>query len=141
MRRGHLRDGPAGNSSKVEKGRMRTQLIVSMVVLTTAIVASAYSTQSQSPPAGKPPVMQPGIDHLAKPDCGAGQTCHGIHGVVTLDVQVLTDGTVGDVDVMDEGADQRLKEAAIAAAQKCRFKPGTFKGKPTSMSYGLTYKS
>jgi TonB family protein len=119
---------------------MRNQLIVSTVILAAAIVTSAYRTRGQSPPAGKPPVVGPRIVQVVKPDCSVGQSCHGIHGVVTLIVDVQTDGTAGDVDAKDAGGDTRLTEAAIAAAKNCRFKPGTLNGKPTSMNLDLTYK-
>jgi TonB family protein len=140
MGRGILRGVSPGNSAKVRKSRMRYQRIVSILALTAAIVASTDNTQSQSPPAGRPPVVGPRIVHLVKPDCSAGRSCHGIHGPVRLTVYVLSDGPAGDVDLKDAGGDARLTEAAIAAAKKCRFKPGTFNGKPTSMNFDLTYK-
>jgi TonB family protein len=61
-----------------------------------------------------------------------------IRGVVELTVDVLTDGTVGDVTV--KSGDPRLADEAARAAKLCRFKPGTFLGKPTSMNYDLEYK-
>jgi TonB family protein len=128
------------NSAKVGESRMRNPQFVSALILAAGIADSAYRAQNQSSLPGIPPVVGPRIIHLLKPDCSAEQSCHGIHGAVAVTVDVLTDGTAGDVDVTDSGGDERLKEAAIAAAKKCRFKPGTFKGKPTTMSYGLTYK-
>jgi len=60
--------------------------------------------------------------------------------LVVLNVDVLTDGTAGEVEAAEPGADERLVDAATAAAKKCRFKPGTFNGKPTSMNFVLKYK-
>jgi TonB family protein len=60
--------------------------------------------------------------------------------LVVLYVDVLTDGTVGDVEVAEPGADERLVDAATAAAKKCRFKPGTLNGKLTSMRFVLKYE-
>jgi hypothetical protein len=84
-----------------------------------------------------PPVVQPRLIKMVKPDCGAGQSCHGIHGTVIVDVNVLTDGTVGDVAAT---GDPQLFDDATRAAKQCRFQPGTFLGKPTSMGYTLKYE-
>ncbi len=84
-----------------------------------------------------PIVVQPRVIELVKPDCHAGQSCFGIHGTVIVDVNVLVDGTVGDVRPT---GDTQLFEVATRAAKQCRFQPGTFLGKPTSMGYTLKYE-
>lgn len=87
---------------------------------------------------GKSPAVPPRPIKLVKPDCDAGQSCHGIHGLVVVIVDVLTDGTVGEATV-DKG-DPRLADAALKAAKLCRFQPGTLLGKPTSMNFDLKYQ-
>ena len=86
----------------------------------------------------RPPIVPPHAIKLVKPDCGVGQNCHGIHGLVVLTVDVLTDGRVGDVT--PKSGDQRLLDDAVKAAKQCRFEPGTFDGKPTSMNFDLKYQ-
>lgn len=97
------------------------------------LLAGQANTQS-----GKPPVVPPKVIKIAKPDCNTGHDCHGVHGLVELTIDVLTDGTVGDVTVVT--GEPRLTEEAVKAAKLCRFEPGTLLGKPTSMNYNLKYK-
>jgi TonB family protein len=85
-----------------------------------------------------PPVVPPRVIKMVKPDCGVGQSCNGIHGDVVVVVDVLTDGTVGDVTV--RSGDPRLFDDATKAAKQCTFQPGTLLGKPTSMNFDLKYQ-
>ena len=75
---------------------------------------------------------------MMKPDCSAGQSCHGVHGDVLVVVNVLADGTVGGVTV--RSGDPRLFEDATKAAKQCVFQAGTLLGKPTSMNFALKYE-
>ena len=113
----------------------RTAAIVFLSLLMAATAALALGQSSNQ--TGKPPVVPPRLVHLVKPDCSTGQNCHGLHGSVVLHLDVLADGTVGEVEATEPGADKRLVDAATAAAKQCRFEPGTFNGKPTSMTYVL----
>jgi TonB family protein len=120
---------------------MRHERALSIFVLSASLVVSFGKAHGQPPKqTGKLPVVPPRKIHIAKPDCSTGQSCHGIHGLVALNVDVLTDGTVGEVEVTEAGVDQRLVDAATVAAKKCRFEPGTLNGKPTSMNFVLKYK-
>jgi Gram-negative bacterial TonB protein C-terminal len=85
-----------------------------------------------------PPVVLPSIIKMVKPDCDVGQSCNGIHGDVVVIVDVLADGTIGDVTA--RSGDPRLFDVAIEAASCCTFQPGTFLGKPTSMNLDLKYR-
>jgi hypothetical protein len=75
---------------------------------------------------------------LVKPECSVGQNCHGIHGLVVVTVDVLTDGTAGDV--VPKSGVQRLVGDAMKAAKQCLFKPGRLNGNPTSMSFDVKYQ-
>ena len=86
----------------------------------------------------RPPVVPPHPTKLVKPDCSVGKRCHGIHGVVVVTVDVLTDGTVGDTTL--KSGDARLADDALKAAKKCRFQPGKFSGKATSMNFDVKYQ-
>jgi TonB family protein len=110
------------------------------IFATTAVVLSVSVTlvdQAQSQTA-KLPIVPPVPVKLVKPDCGDGESCHGIHGVVVVGVYVLADGTVDDATV-DDKSDPRLADAALKAAKQCRFQPGTLHGKPTRMHFDLKY--
>jgi TonB family protein len=113
----------------------KVRIFVIPAILFCASVTLVSRAQNQT---GKPPVVPPHPVKLVKPDCGDGRSCHGIHGVVVVIVDVLTDGTVGDATV-DKG-DPRLADAALKAAKQCRFQPGTLLGKPTSMNFDLKYQ-
>ena len=114
---------------------LKTWILVIAIVALCGSVTLVNRVHSQ---AAKPPVVPPRPVKVVKPDCSIGQSCHGIHGEVVVIVDVLTDGTVGDATV-DKG-DLRLADAALKAARLCRFRPGTFLGKPTSMNFDLKYK-
>jgi TonB family protein len=120
----------------MRKGRTASNVFLSVLMVASTALALAQSSNQT----GKPPVVRPRFVHLVKPDCSAGQSCHGIHGSVVMNVDVLADGTVGEVEATEPGADKRLVDPATAAAKQCRFEPGTFNGKPTSMTYVLKYK-
>lgn len=104
-------------------------------ILIAVCIAMALTGQLR---AQKPPVVPPRPVKLVKPDCGVGQSCHGKHGLVVVTVDVLADGTVGDAEVST--GNPELADDALKAAKQCRFQPGTFNGKPTSMNYDLKYK-
>jgi hypothetical protein len=90
------------------------------------------------PPLKEPPVVPPHVVKVVKPDCSSGQSCHGIHGDVVVVVDVLADGTVGDVTA--RSGDPRLFDDATKAAKQCIFQAGTLVGKPTSMNFDLKYQ-
>ena len=108
---------------------LRKTVMVSVAIF-TELLLPAYSQ--------KPPVVPPRLIKSVKPDCGVGKSCHGVHGVVIVTVTVLTDGTVGDTNV--QSGDPRVVADAEDAAKQCKFQPGTFNGKPTSMNFDLKYK-
>jgi TonB family protein len=110
------------------------------IFATTALVLSVSATlingaYSQT---AKLPIVPPVAVKLVKPDCGDGESCHGIHGVVVVGVYVFADGTVDDPTV-DDNSDPRLVDAALKAAKRCRFQPGTLNGKPTRMHVDLKF--
>lgn len=95
------------------------------------------NTESHPPLKGLP-VVPPHVVTIVKPDCSAGQSCHGIHGEVVVILNVLADGSVGDVTV--RSGDPRLFDDATKAAKRCIFEAGTLLGKPTSMNFDLKYQ-
>lgn len=118
-----------------------TKLINNHPSINAADPNSPTSTKDVTPAQAArkgPIVMPPRIIQLVKPDCSMNQPCHGIHGDVSVVVNVLVDGTVGDVTV--RSGDPQLFDAATSAAKQCTFQPGTFLGNPTSMNFDLKYE-
>jgi TonB family protein len=106
--------------------------IVASIFVCSGIIGLSVGQSSH------PPIVPPRPIKLVKPDCSTARSCHGIHGLVVIVVDVLTDGTVGDATM--QSGDQRLAEDAIKAAKQCRFEPGKFKGMPTPMNFDLQYQ-
>ncbi len=55
-----------------------------------------------------------------------------VQGTVTLYAIIRSDGTVGDVKILD-GFDARLDENARMALERWRFRPGTKNGTPVDV--------
>ena len=110
----------------------RLQLAVALVpcLLMTAPLVRAQIDRSLAPP------------HMVSRgelDCSAGKTCHGLTGAVYVVIQVLVDGSVGDVTVKSS-SDPRLNDAAIDAAKRYTFQPGIRNGKPAVMTYDVHFR-
>lgn len=111
--------------------KMKTMVMVSFVFCAGVTLTRQANSQ-------RPAIVPPHPTKLVKPDCSVGKSCHGIHGLVIVTVDVLTDGTVGDSTV--KRGDPRLADDALKSAKQCRFQPGTFNGKPTSMNFDVKYQ-
>jgi protein TonB len=51
-------------------------------------------------------------------------------GMVKLDLEILPDGTVGRIAIVDDGGYSRLAAASVTAARAAHFEPGTYDGRP-----------
>ena len=56
----------------------------------------------------------------------------GVQGVVILDIEILTDGTVGTVEVF-RSLSPELDEEAVKAVRQWTFKPAQYKGEPIAV--------
>jgi hypothetical protein len=77
-----------------------TKLINNHPLANTPNPNAPTSTKDVTPTkaARKGPIfVLPRIIQLVKPDCSMNQPCHGIHGDVWVAVNVLADGTIGEV--------------------------------------------
>ena len=77
-------------------------------------------------------VLAPQVLKEVKPSYPPDAMQAGIVGTVRLGCVVLTDGTVGDIRVL-EGVDPRLQAEAIEALQQWQFKPGSKDGQPVQV--------
>jgi TonB family protein len=64
----------------------------------------------------------------------------GEEGVVWLRVEVLVDGSVGEITVLDNAGFDRLTEAAITAARAGRFNPATRDGRPIRATVRIPFR-
>jgi TonB family protein len=85
----------------------------------------------------EPPVM---IQEEA-PEYSVFAMSRGMEGAVLLRVLVGNAGEVREAQVYKTSNHKLLDKAAVAAAYRCRFKPGVMNGKPTScwIQYPVTF--
>ncbi|MBN1962736.1 MAG: TonB family protein [Deltaproteobacteria bacterium] len=62
----------------------------------------------------------------------------GIEGKVKLNVEVLADGSVGEVKVV-QGLNPEIDALVVAALKRCRFSPAEIAGKPVVTRIPYTY--
>ena len=76
---------------------------------------------------------EPTLRLKVRPEYTSAALAAKVRGVVTLEVEVLPDGSVGTVRVLTSlDRVYGLDQSAIAAAKKWRFVPGTVNGRPVA---------
>lgn len=83
--------------------------------------------------------IQPQLQKLVQPSYPDAAASVGAEGTVFVQVTVGTDGSVTDAKVL-KGDNQALNNAALSAAKKCKFKPGTVDGEPAVMKATIPYR-
>jgi protein TonB len=68
------------------------------------------------------------IVHRVDPEYPVEARNRNIHGAVVLDVQVLTDGTVGTIGIVS--GDPLLTESAVHAVRQWKYQPNIVNGRP-----------
>ncbi len=96
------------------------------------------STPSSPPRSG----VETGIEmlNLPTPRYPSLSRRQGEEGLVLLQVEVLSDGTVGHITVLQDAGFRRLADAAISAARKGRFKPATHDGHPIQSTVRVPFR-
>jgi len=82
---------------------------------------------------------QPIPEYAIQPVYPEAAKAVGAQGVVFVQVAVGTNGHVKDAKVLKSFGNRACDEAAIAAAKKWRFKPGTINGKPSEMTRTIPF--
>lgn len=79
-------------------------------------------------------VETPQVLHEEKPEYTAGAMRAKVQGTVEVEAVVMSDGTVGQVQIV-RSLDDRfgLDDEAIKAVKRWRFRPGTRQGKPVAV--------
>jgi len=90
--------------------------------------AAATSTVSAAP-AGS-------LIHRVEPEYPASAKSQHIQGPVVLDVQVLSDGSVGTIAIVS--GDPTLTEAAVHAVRKWKYQPNVVNGRPVESQTRVT---
>src|SRR6476469_3183887 len=103
-------------------------------LLTAALFAVLFAipTAAQDVYRVSDQVTAPKILVAAKPPYTPAAMLKRIEGVVELEVDVMTDGTVGTVALV-KSLDPELDKEAAKAAKKFTFTPGTKDGKPVAV--------
>ena len=87
-------------------------------------------------------VLSPEVLHEERPQYTAGAMRAKVQGIVEVEAVVMTDGTVGQVQIV-RSLDDRwgLDEKAIEAVKRWRFRPGTRQGRavPVLVNIELTF--
>ncbi len=78
--------------------------------------------------------------HLPTPKYPSLSRKRGEEGLVLLQVEVLPDGSVGEIIVLEDAGFRRLTQAAISAVRKGRFKPATRDGHPTKDTVRIPFR-
>lgn len=87
-------------------------------------------------PAREPAITQPAIDSrfgLSEPPYPASERRDGHAGTVTLAIEVLENGRIGQVRVESSSGYEKLDDAAVRQAKRWRLKPGMRDGVPVVM--------
>jgi protein TonB len=101
----------------------------------TMIRYTAPERQTQPDVIEEQPVIPPfAISQVAPLIPGLAAQRGDVHGYVTLEVRVLTDGTVGDVTVVSDPLGLGCGQAAVDAVRQWRFQPATQGGVPVEVS-------
>jgi TonB family protein len=80
-------------------------------------------------------VTGPKLVQMSKPHYGFW-VAKGLAGVVRLEIDVMPDGTVGTVALI-ESSGSELDEVAVDAAKRIKFTPGARDGKPVAVRLAL----
>jgi protein TonB len=116
-----------------------SQILVAVLFLTAGCGSDPVTP---SPPAAQPvAVYEPGngvslptVVRDATPNYTAAAIGARIQGTVVLAVVVLSDGTIGDVTVLQSlDMTYGLDAEAVKAAKQWQFKPGTKDGNPVAV--------
>jgi TonB family protein len=86
------------------------------------------------PPPPPPPPLEAEVLLLPAPEYPPRSRRLGEEGTVLLEIEVLPDGAIGQVRVVEAPAYPRLVSAAIEAVRQARFRPASRNGVPVSSS-------
>ena len=80
------------------------------------------------------PKSNPETNRVRAGDYPIASVRRGEQGEIALRVEVLENGKVGEVQLLDSSGFRRLDESATEAVKRFTYEPGTIDGQPTRMS-------
>ena len=98
--------------------------------------APAAAEAGAEAPALVPPELIEFVEAVLAPGAPAPEA----ERKVVLSVEVLPDGAVGEVAVLESGGDEALDAAALDAGGRLRFRPATWGGQPVPVKVRFTYR-
>ncbi len=98
------------------------------------------AVDSPPPPDQQPELVPPEMIEFVEAVLPPGAPAPEAERKVVLSVEVLADGTVGEVLVLQSGGDEALAQAALEAGRRLRFRPATWGGQPTPVKVRFTYR-
>jgi protein TonB len=78
-------------------------------------------------------ISKPVLVQEVKPEYPMVARKAGVQGTCLFKIQVLADGTVGEVQLLQSAGDPTLDEAAQKAVKQWKFKPGLSGSKPITV--------
>jgi TonB family protein len=126
--------GPSAASSTILVKMTRMTILVMSTILAMLVIAAdppagAHEPGEEETPSAPTTRTAPVLVERAEPTYPEAARAAGIGATVSLEIAVGADGSVSSVKVL-RGAGLGFDEAAVAAAQRFRFKPATEGGKP-----------
>ena len=110
------------------KSHLRAAVAIAVVMGGNAVIADEQISPRGPYRPAEPGVTPPVLLQSVSPAYPSEAWYARIQGTVELEAAVLIDGTVGPVRVV-RSPDQRLDDAAVAAARNWLFQPGQYRGK------------
>lgn len=85
-------------------------------------------------------ISKPVLIQEVKPEYPMGARKAGLQGTSLLKIQVLPEGLVGEIQLLQSAGDSSLDEAAQKAVKQWKFKPGLSGSKPITVWMTLPVK-
>lgn len=85
-------------------------------------------------------ITKPTLIKEIKPEYPMGARKAGLQGTSLFKIQVLPDGSVGEIQLLQSAGDATLDEAAQKAVKQWKFKPGLSGSKPIMVWMTLPVK-
>lgn len=117
---------------------VQPRLVVGQVAESMEVRAERPAPAAQAP--GAPPRLEVGgsvqatrIVRLERPSYPPDCKAEGIEGTVLLRATIATDGSIANLERVNQLVDPRLAEAAIAAVKNWRYQPTLLNGAPVEV--------
>ena len=123
------------------KNKISLILLIGIAIFFSVIYAEDFKPEVVGPNESTsriritPTEIQPVVLRRVPPNYPKAAREMGIQGEVVLEVEILDDGTIGEIEVFEsvQEGPGGLDEAAIEAVKQWKYQPGTSRGEPVTM--------